>query len=161
MENHSLSAVRTSLFSSNTDTVLAPLLPSRPLPVTLLFAGSDWLRFSQLTPPTRPFIFSSKGTGNVGTDLAKRLVDAGATVYTSDAASHRADIAGCTNVSGADWKKLDVDVFSPNGPAGIIDAQAVDEMSCRAIVGAANVPFKTEADKEAASAKGEAQTRDG
>lgn len=61
-------------------------------------------------------------------------------------------------MSGTDWKVLDVDIFSPNGPAGIIDAHAVAEMSCRAIVGAANVPFQTDADREAASAKGREET---
>lgn len=72
--------------------------------------------------------------------------------------SDRANITGCTNVSGTDWKALDVDIFSPNGPAGIIDAHAVAEMSCRAIAGAANVPFQTDADREAASAKGGEET---
>lgn len=128
--------------------LVRPLLSLSPI-------FSSWVDsdgpFSPFPCSSTPFL---QGTGNVGADLASRLVDYGATVYTSDIVSDRANITGCTNISGTDWKALDVDIFSPNGPAGIIDAQAVAQMSCKAIVGAANVPFETEADREAASAKG-------
>jgi arginase family enzyme len=86
-----------------------------------------------------------QGAGKVGTQLAKSLVNIGATVYTFDVDKERANIPGCTNVSDIeDWASLDVDVFSPNAISGVITPEIANRMTCKAVVGAANVPFINE-----------------
>eukprot|EP00232_Nephroselmis_pyriformis_P001473 CAMPEP_0182910146 /NCGR_PEP_ID=MMETSP0034_2-20130328/36136_1 /TAXON_ID=156128 /ORGANISM="Nephroselmis pyriformis, Strain CCMP717" /LENGTH=1185 /DNA_ID=CAMNT_0025046447 /DNA_START=31 /DNA_END=3588 /DNA_ORIENTATION=+ len=85
-----------------------------------------------------------QGVGNVGSDLAECLVKYGATVYTMDFFPERADIPGATNISHyteEQWSTLDIDVFSPNAAAGVITPAVAKALKCKAVVGAANVPF--------------------
>jgi len=86
-----------------------------------------------------------QGCGKVGTFLAESLVEYGATVYTADISSERADIKGCTNLSHVeDFAALEVDIFSPNATAGVVTEKVARNLKAKAIVGAANVPFRTE-----------------
>jgi len=86
-----------------------------------------------------------QGSGKVGTFLAESLVEYGATVYTSDVVTERADIKGCTNVSDVeDFTTLEMDIFSPCATAGVVTEEVATKLKCKAIVGAANVPFQTE-----------------
>ncbi|KAG5180499.1 S-adenosyl-L-methionine-dependent methyltransferase [Tribonema minus] len=103
----------------------------------------------------RGFSVLVQGAGNVGTDLARRLVQHGATVYATDIDVRRADIRGVTNVSHVrDLSTIDVDVFSPNAAAGVITEDLARRLRCRAIVGAANIPFASEAARSIAIRRG-------
>lgn len=96
-----------------------------------------------------------QGAGKVGTQLAKSLVNIGATVYTYDVCAERADIPGCTNVSHMeDWASLDIDVFSPNAISGVITPDVAARVTCKAIVGAANIPFSNEEARHITNSRG-------
>lgn len=96
-----------------------------------------------------------QGSGKVGTFLAQSLVEYGATVYTSDVFAERADIKGCTNVSDLeDFTTLEMDIFSPCATAGVVTEEVAAKLKCKAIVGAANVPFQTEEAKILTQARG-------
>lgn len=96
-----------------------------------------------------------QGAGKVGTQLAKSLANIGATVYTYDVCVERADIPGCTNVSHLeDWASLDIDVFSPNAISGVITPDVASRMTCKAVVGAANVPFSCEEARQITNNRG-------
>lgn len=96
-----------------------------------------------------------QGCGKVGSGVAKRLVNIGATVYTYDIVRERADIPGCTNVSDVeDWAGIEMDIFSPNAISGVITSEVAERLTCQAIVGAANVPFESEEARILANQRG-------
>lgn len=102
-----------------------------------------------------------QGCGNVGGRLAMRLAELGATVITADVSEERAEVPGCLNAhrllaeSGStDIFSLDVDIFSPNAVAGVITVDVVGRLKAKAIVGAANVPFRNKEARAAAEARG-------
>ena len=98
-----------------------------------------------------------QGCGKVGSRLAHRLVEYGADVYVADMKKELADIPGATNISGigaTEWHTLDIDIFSPCAIAGIVTEEAASNTSAKAIIGAANVPFRDEAARMAAAEKG-------
>jgi len=102
-----------------------------------------------------------QGCGNVGGRLAERLAKMGATVITADVSEERAQVPGCLNAhtllreaGSTDLFSLDVDIFSPNAVAGVITEEVVQRLKAKAIVGAANVPFRSHAARKAAKARG-------
>ncbi|KAA8497475.1 Phenylalanine dehydrogenase [Porphyridium purpureum] len=100
-----------------------------------------------------------QGAGKVGATLASRLVAHGCRVRVTDLDPSRADIAGCENVSAAptEWfRDAHMDVFAPCAASGVIDERVAQELApqCRAIVGSANVPFRTPQAAELCAARG-------
>jgi glutamate dehydrogenase/leucine dehydrogenase len=81
------------------------------------------------------------GLGNVGGDLARRLAEAGARLTVTDIDPSRRGLAGKL---GASWVGLDaavtaeVDVLVPAALGGLLTADLVPRLRCRAIVGPAN-----------------------
>mmetsp|Transcript_13987 Transcript_13987/g.16908 ORF Transcript_13987/g.16908 Transcript_13987/m.16908 type:complete len:866 (+) Transcript_13987:189-2786(+) len=102
----------------------------------------------------RNFKIFVQGVGNVGSTLAKRLVDYGAQVYTQDMIPECADVPGCINMSDVeDFTTVEFDIFSPNAIAGVITEEVASKLNCRAVVGAANIPFSNNAAMNAIRSK--------
>jgi glutamate dehydrogenase/leucine dehydrogenase len=83
-----------------------------------------------------------QGAGHVGSHLARFLVRAGAEVTVSDLYPDRArviaDELGVATVAHEDVLSAPCDLLSPNALGGVLDAEAVGRVRCRAVVGAAN-----------------------
>ncbi|MCB9522824.1 MAG: Glu/Leu/Phe/Val dehydrogenase [Myxococcales bacterium] len=82
-----------------------------------------------------------QGLGAMGGRLARRLVDAGATVFGADpnpAAAQAAAQAGVQLVDPAALFDLEVDIVSPCAVGGILDALAAERLRCKIVCGAAN-----------------------
>jgi len=113
------------------------------------------VRTAEMLKLPKDFKVFIQGSGKVGAFLAKSLVEYGATVYTSDIAAERADIKGCTNVSNMeDWADLEMDIFSPCATAGVVTDEVANRLKCKAIVGAANVPFHTRTARDTTQKRG-------
>ncbi|MTI13573.1 Glu/Leu/Phe/Val dehydrogenase family protein [Sansalvadorimonas verongulae] len=88
-----------------------------------------------------------QGLGNVGFALCELLSNAGAELVVSDIDS--AKVTRCEQVFGARSVppsailSVECDVFSPCGMGGIIQADTVKDLSCRAVVGSANNQLAT------------------
>lgn len=91
-----------------------------------------------------------QGVGGVGRPLAKRLVDAGATVLVCDADEHRA--RGVAGEVGAEALPADAaydtecDVFAPCAVGGVLNERTVPRLRCRIVAGSANNQLESEAD---------------
>lgn len=94
-----------------------------------------------------------QGVGNVGFHLAKRLRDAGATLFVADVFSanvnRAADELGAQPVSVDEIYDLDVDVFSPCAMGAVINEQTLNRLKAPVIAGAANNQLATPAQGEA------------
>ena len=83
-----------------------------------------------------------QGVGNVGADLAKRLVNAGAIVVICD--TNQENIASLTKqisvkvVATGDIYKQAVDVFAPCSLGGIISLENIKQLKAQVIAGCAN-----------------------
>eukprot|EP00960_Hanusia_phi_P047203 758295-Hanusia_phi.AAC.1 len=89
------------------------------------------------------------GCGSVGGTVARELVRAGVRVYTVDAIAAKADIPGATNISKGtsnyveEFWKLKVDALVPCSISGLISMEVAQNLGCKAIVGATNLPFRS------------------
>jgi len=83
-----------------------------------------------------------QGAGKVGGHLAGLLADAGARVVVADANPARAELvaarSGAQPVPADEMVGQDCDLLSPCALGGLLDADTVPRLACRAICGAAN-----------------------
>ncbi len=83
-----------------------------------------------------------QGAGHVGFFLSKLLCEAEANVMVSDinptAVQRIESELGAEPVSSDRIANVECDIFSPCAMGGILNAQSVERLSCKAIVGAAN-----------------------
>ena len=83
-----------------------------------------------------------QGVGAVGWPLARRLTDAGATVYAADRNKERlADLAtevGVTPIEDDAVMGMECDVFAPCALGAIINDETIPKLRCRIVAGAAN-----------------------
>mmetsp|Transcript_14851 Transcript_14851/g.25137 ORF Transcript_14851/g.25137 Transcript_14851/m.25137 type:complete len:1221 (+) Transcript_14851:276-3938(+) len=113
------------------------------------------VRMAEKLKLPKDFKIFIQGCGKVGTFLAESLVKYGATVYTADVAEERANIKGCINMCHVeDFAALEVDIFSPNAIAGVVTVDVAKRLKAKAIVGAANVPFRSEEARTIAADRG-------
>jgi len=86
-----------------------------------------------------------QGLGEVGGRLARRLAGAGAELAVTDLDAARAravgEATGAEVVAPEEILEVDCDLFSPNAAGGILSAESIDRLRCRAICGAANIPL--------------------
>lgn len=97
------------------------------------------------------------GYGQVGSRLATRLVEAGASVTATDVnPARRADALG----RGVAWTEpggehlLDADVFVPAGIGGVLTDDVIDELNARAVCGPANNPLAEHAGADRLAGRG-------
>ena len=98
------------------------------------------------------------GVGKVGSGLCRRLVADGATVIVADTdparvATLRAEW-GVAEVAAAEAHRTPCDVFSPCALGAVLNALSIPELSCRAVVGAANNQLAEPEDAERLDAAG-------
>jgi leucine dehydrogenase len=83
-----------------------------------------------------------QGAGGVGSALADRLADAGASVLVADVDAGRArDVAariGGTALAADDVIEADCDVYAPCAVGGVLSAETVPRLRCRIVAGSAN-----------------------
>jgi len=91
-----------------------------------------------------------QGCGKVGSKLAKRLAQAGASVIVADvnreAAEKVASETGAKVVSPDDVLYEECDVLSPNAMGGILNEGTIPRLKCKAIAGGANNQLATPED---------------
>ena len=92
-----------------------------------------------------------KGLGNVGLDLAKLLVRAGATVIGADVNEDRVKLAqkkvpGIKIVSPAVIHKQEADIYSPCALGSDLTAAYIHELKCQIVCGSANNQLATPSD---------------
>jgi leucine dehydrogenase len=95
-----------------------------------------------------------QGTGSVGAVLARELVEAGAHVLVSDVDEQRAAATGCETVPPEHVLGAEVDVYSPCAVGGVLDAESIPRLACRAIAGCANNQLAEPEDAERLAARG-------
>lgn len=91
--------------------------------------------------PSAATTFAVHGLGRVGSLVAQRLAAAGARLVVTDvdaSARDRAAAWGATWVPPEEVTTVEVDVLVPCAVGGVITAGGVDDLRCRAVVGAAN-----------------------
>ena len=79
-----------------------------------------------------------QGAGAVGGFLARELEAAGARVLVSDVDAERAAATGCETVPPERVLETEVDVYSPCAVGGILSAESIPRLACRAVAGCAN-----------------------
>lgn len=79
-----------------------------------------------------------QGAGAVGGFLARELGAAGARVLVSDVDAERAAATGCETVPPERVLETEVDVYSPCAVGGILSAESIPRLACRAVAGCAN-----------------------
>lgn len=90
-------------------------------------------------------VVAMQGIGAVGSALARRLVEAGATVYATDK-NHEwlakcADEIGIKPIDEGEALRMEADVFAPCALGAIINDDTIDDLKCKVIAGAANNPL--------------------
>ena len=99
-----------------------------------------------------------QGTGKVGGELCRRLVDAGAQVVVADFAPGRRDrLAAVLKTRVVAAEKIaaeDVDIFVPCALGGVIDERLVDGLRAKLVCGAANNQLADAAAAQAMQARG-------
>jgi len=82
------------------------------------------------------------GVGKVGTDLVRRLVEAGAKVTIADvyppAVDRVVDLYGVNAVEPDELFDIEADVFAPCSLGGVLNEETIPRLKVRAIVGSAN-----------------------
>jgi valine dehydrogenase (NAD+) len=93
--------------------------------------------------PLRGARVALQGVGNVGRELVRRLLEAGAAVVVADPDPGAvANLPGDVEVVAPEAITGQAcDVFAPCGPAGVIDAGVAQTLRCRIVCGAANNPL--------------------
>ena len=96
------------------------------------------------------------GCGNVGATAAEEMAKRGATVYTVDVVTERADVPGCVNISGVDtpWWAFPCDIVVPCSKSGLFTAEICRTIDAKAIIGATNLPFASDEAYAAAEERG-------
>jgi len=93
-----------------------------------------------------------QGAGNVGANLLERLLTAGAEVSFSDVdeetIQHFRDKRGLAFISPEEVYRFECDVFSPCALGGILNADTIPQLKCRAVVGGANNQLADSTDAE-------------
>ena len=92
------------------------------------------------------------GCGNVGATVARLLVEHGAKeVKTVDRFTERAEIDGCTNITGDErWWTHECDALVPCSSTGLLTEKHAAELNCGYLVGATNIPFSSKRAREIA-----------
>lgn len=105
-----------------------------------------------------------QGAGHVGAALAGGLAGDGASVLIADVDADRARAvarqAGAMTVDPGDVAGTPCDVFAPCAVAGVLNAQTIPHLRCRAVAGAANDTLADAADARALAARGIAYVPD-
>jgi len=100
---------------------------------------------ARLERPLAGLRVAIQGLGEVGGRLAPRLAAAGAGLVVADLDAERAravgEAVGAEVVAPEAILGTDCDLFSPNAAGGILSAESIDRLRCRAICGAANIPL--------------------
>ncbi len=90
-----------------------------------------------------------QGLGSVGSDLARRYHEHGATVFVADVDPDKVKRAvnqwGATPVEPGRIHATDVDVFSPCALGGVLNRQTIPEVRAKVVVGAANNQLESDA----------------
>ena len=93
-----------------------------------------------------------QGVGDVGVPLARLLAEAGATLKLSDLDTERAkglaSELGAAVVDGAAIYKEPCDIFAPCAVGGILNAETIAKLRCRAVAGSANNQLEAAEDAE-------------
>lgn len=103
----------------------------------------------------RSFVIS--GLGQVGGRLARLLANAGATLFVTDIATAKRELAdeiGATWIAPADAVRTPADVLVPAGLGGILTDDVIDALPVRAIVGPANNPLAERSGADRLQARG-------
>ncbi len=83
-----------------------------------------------------------QGAGKVGSELVRRLVEAGAEVVVADVAEARAErlkkAYGVATCAPDALYEQACDIFAPCALSGVINAHTLDRLSCRIVAGGAN-----------------------
>lgn len=112
-------------------------------------------RFGDPSPRGRRVLV--QGAGSVGARLIALLREAGAAVAFSDtdaAAARRWHDAGVPSVSPGDVASTACDVYAPCALGGVLNADTIPRLACRAIAGGANNQLASPGDAEALRARG-------
>jgi len=100
---------------------------------------------SRLGKPLAGLKVALQGLGEVGGRLAPRLAAAGVGLVVADLDAARArSVAAATGaevVGPEEILTVGCDLLSPNAAGGILSADSIGDLSCRAICGAANIPL--------------------
>jgi glutamate dehydrogenase/leucine dehydrogenase len=98
------------------------------------------------------------GVGKVGSHLAGRLADAGATLIVADpdarATARVARATGAAVVAPEDIHRARCDIFAPCALGGVLTARSVTELRCSIVVGAANNQLADDSAADALAAAG-------
>lgn len=99
-----------------------------------------------------------QGAGDVGAKLINYLCDAGATVAFSEvdegAIRKVRDDLGLEFVPPEEVYTTECDIFAPCALGGVLNADTIPQLKCRAVVGGANNQFATQEDAERLRARG-------
>ena len=113
---------------------------------------------AELGKPLRELRVCVQGLGQIGFRLARLLAAEGCALEASDVDASRVQRAqeelGVRPVDPARVYDTDADVFSPNAAGGVLNADTVPRLRCRAVLGGANDQLATPEDGDALHARG-------
>jgi len=95
-----------------------------------------------------------QGAGSVGADLVRLLLAHDANVLVADVDESRAAATGATVVPVADVIGTECDIYAPCAVGGVLSADTIPRLGCRAIAGCANNQLAEPADAERLHAAG-------
>ena len=95
-----------------------------------------------------------QGVGAVGANLARELSEAGARVLVSDVDEARAAATGFETVPVEGAMEAEVDVYAPCAVGGVLNAETIPRLACRAVAGAANNQLAEPADADLLAERG-------
>ncbi len=99
-----------------------------------------------------------QGVGKVGSNLVRRLVDAGCELIIADvypaAADALVDELGVKQVGVDEILEVDCDILAPCSLGGALNAESIPRLACRAVVGSANNQLATDDDAAAIHERG-------
>jgi leucine dehydrogenase len=99
-----------------------------------------------------------QGLGDVGVPLARRVKHAGASLKLADvdaarAAGVAAEVGGTVVAAEAVYSEP-CDIFAPCAMGGVLNAETIPQLRCRAVCGSANNQLESDADAERLHARG-------
>jgi leucine dehydrogenase len=95
-----------------------------------------------------------QGCGAVGSQLARLLTTAGATVRVADVDPDRARATGCAVVPVEAVLRSECDVYAPCAVGGTLNAESIPNLRCRVVAGSANNQLDEPDDAERLHARG-------
>jgi leucine dehydrogenase len=95
-----------------------------------------------------------QGAGSVGADLVRLLLADGANVLVADVDESRSATTGATVVSTGDVIGTECDIYSPCAVGGVLSADTIPRLRCRAVAGCANNQLAEPADADRLQAAG-------